>query len=198
MMFLPLTGLSRGATGAPSTMAPAVRQTAIAAQEENLASQEKSRRPAMPLATMIGRILDPVTAKRGFTTADLLTAWDDVVGPRYAGHTQPEKLAWPRGKEGQAVLTVRVDGARALLLQHETGQFIERINAFLGYAAIGQIRIVQRPLEVPARTAPPPLPPLSPDQAAGLDAALSGIDDDLAEALRALGHGVLTDRLAQP
>ena len=45
-----------------------------------------------------------------------------------------------------AVLVVACEGAAALHLQHETGEIISRVNAFLGFSAIGRIRIVQKPV----------------------------------------------------
>ena len=40
----------------------------------------------------------------------------------------------------------------ALHLQHETGEIIDRVNAFLGFNAIGRIRIVQKPVRRPSRS----------------------------------------------
>ncbi len=45
-----------------------------------------------------------------------------------------------------AVLVVACEGAAALHLQHETGEIIGRVNAFLGFSAVGRIRIVQKPV----------------------------------------------------
>ena len=90
-----------------------------------------------------------------------------------------------------------MEGARAVLLQHETPQFIDRINAFLGFGAVGELRIMQKPL---AQAAPKPVPaalPLTPAQAAALDEAVAGMDDELAQSLKRLGEGVLTQSIAQ-
>lgn len=162
-------------------------------------TERQARRGAVALGAAIGKALGPVTARRGFARADLLGAWDAVVGERYAGFTQPEKIAWPRDGEARGgVLTVRVDGARAVLLQHDLPQFIERINAFLGYGAIASVRIVQRPLPRPARPAAAEPPPLPAEDAAALEAQLEGVSDpDLRDSLRRLGTGVLGDGLAE-
>lgn len=150
------------------------------------------------LGAAVGKALGPVTARRGFATADLIGAWDAVVGERYAGFTQPEKIAWPRGGETRGgVLTVRVDGARAVFLQHELPQFIERINAFLGYGAIAAVRLIQRPLPRPTRRAAAAPTPSAEDVAA-LEAQLQTVTDpDLKGSLRRLGLGVAGDRIAE-
>ena len=45
-----------------------------------------------------------------------------------------------------ATLIIACEGFAALQVQHETGEIIGRINAFLGFNAIGRIRIVQKPV----------------------------------------------------
>ena len=54
-----------------------------------------------------------------------------------------------------------MDGPAAVLFQHEAGQIVERTNAFLGYAAVGQIRIVQGPVGAPGGEEPEPTLPIS-------------------------------------
>lgn len=160
-------------------------------------SAAKPRGP-LPLARLIGSALDPVISKRGFAASDLIVNWDTIVGPRYAAFTRPEKLSWPRGKDGKGVLTVHVEGARGIFLQHETEQFIDRINGYLGFGAVGDIRIVQRPMQpkkTTRRTEPRPLPA---DERAVLDKSLEGVESDrLREALARLGEGIIGDRLAR-
>ena len=59
-----------------------------------------------------------------------------------------------KGRPG-ATLVLRVDGARALDVQYKARQIIERINAYFGYAAVAELRIVQAPM----RQLPPARPP---------------------------------------
>ncbi|HZP18586.1 MAG TPA: DciA family protein [Bauldia sp.] len=161
--------------------------------------QNQRRKGAVALAEIVGRILDPVTARRGFAKAELITSWPAIVGPAYADWTVPEKIAWPRPAAGNepapGVLVLRVDGPRAIFVQHEVGQIIERVNAFLGYAAIGQVRIVQGAVEGPAPRGPAPVPPLAAEAERALGETLSDVaDDDLRAALDRLGRGVLGSR----
>ena len=111
----------------------------------------------------VGSFLPGLTRKAfekyGFSTASLAIDWAAIAGAELAAYTAPERLKWPRsversedgaapaekGRSG-ATLVLRVDGARALDVQYKARQIIERINAYFGYAAIAELRIVQAPV----------------------------------------------------
>ncbi len=127
---------------------------------------ERERRSGtLPIAAVIGKVIAPVLAKRGFASADLIGAWSAVVGPRFAATTAPDKITWPRrgasDEPGGATLTIRVEGADAIFLQHEASVIRERVNAFLGFAAIARIKLIQAPVARTdtAGTRPPPPSP---------------------------------------
>jgi hypothetical protein len=162
-------------------------------------AEKPKRRGALPLTALVGRIVDPVIAARGFANGDLVASWPEIVGQAFAGWTEPERIAWPRGEAGKApppgVLHLRVDGPRAVYVQHELPQIIERINAFLGYAAVGQVRIVQKPVlrrQKPARPGPRPLTPAGEAELAATLGEVAG--DRLRGALDRLGRAVLAPR----
>lgn len=139
--------------------------------------------------------------KYGFSAASLITDWTAIVGPEMAAYTAPERLKWPRLPEGPteeqadarskgrpgATLVLRVDGARALDVQYGSRQILERINAYFGYAAVAELRLVQAPVAAsqiaPRRVAPPAAQPLSRDVASIGDPALR-------EALGRLGASI--------
>lgn len=155
----------------------------------------RPKREARPIGALIGSVIEPVCAKRGFATADLISAWSDIVGPRYARSTQPEKLTWPRRDQTNApsgaTLVVRVDAGMAIYLQHEVSLVLERVNGFLGFGAVKTLRIVQGPV-VP-HDAPAPLPEARLSKAA--EGAIADTMSDLPEgplrdALERLGRGV--------
>lgn len=159
--------------------------------------KERRRGPTM-LSELVGRALDPLVTRRGLATADLIAAWPEIIGARYAGSTCPEKIVWARG-DAQAgnggVLHLRVDGPSAIFLQHELDQVVERVNAFLGYAAIARVRLVQAPLARRQREETVGERPLDDAAEARLDTALAAVDDDgLRAALDRLGRGVLARR----
>ena len=101
--------------------------------------------------------------KFGFSAATLLTNWTEVVGKDWAGFTRPERLKWPRRTDaelgddgaaagrGGATLVLRVEPARALDVQYQSKQILERINAYFGYGAIAEIRILQAPIGMPEK-----------------------------------------------
>ena len=166
---------------------------------QNAMSSSRPSRPAQSLARLAGAVLDPLVAKRGFASASLLSAWEDVVGPRYSAISLPEKLTWPRGREGAGILTVRVEGPGAIFLQHDSGPFIERINRYLGFTAIAEIRIVQKPLDRPQRRRRKEPAPLTAAERGRVAAAVAGTANaDLERALTELGERVVADRLPRP
>ncbi len=155
---------------------------------------------ARPLGDLIGASLDRACRRRGFAASDLVADWPDIVGERYAGRVQPTRLDWPRARPGEeeagearpATLTVQTDGATAMMLTHDMPQVIERINGFFGWAAVGRIRILQRPLTPPRRRAPPPLRSLTGAEEAELSARLEPVaGTPLGAALEKLGRAVI-------
>lgn len=163
-----------------------------------MGTRSKQRGPVQ-LARLASKVIDPATAKRGFAKADLVSAWAEIAGPRYGAVTQPERLHWPRSQSSSgAILTVRVNGPAAIFLQHETEQFLDRINAFLGYAAVAELRLVQKPIDSKPRPESPP-PDLPTATKASIRNTVAGVDNDgLRDALEELGQAIARDRLARP
>jgi hypothetical protein len=123
---------------------------------------------ARTVGSLVPRLTQKAFEKFGFSTAQLLTDWGKIVGAELASYSQPERLKWPRNEEADeaakqrqrqgrtgATLMLRVDGPRALEVQYRESQLIDRINAYFGYHAVGEIRIIQAPIKVskPAATA---------------------------------------------
>lgn len=161
-------------------------------------SKPRRRRGPAPVADLVVDVLRPAAKKRGFAGTDLFTHWGEIVGAAYRDVTQPERLSWPRrledgGEEGfePAVLTVRCEGARALLFQHDAPRLLERINAHFGFPAVARLKIVQKPIARPAVARPPRLRKLSAVEEAKVGALTAGIEDEgLRAALTRLGRAV--------
>lgn len=154
---------------------------------------------AVPVADLASGILDPVLRRRAGITVGLVQSWDEIAGQRLAATTRPEKIAWPRRMHEDdpfepGTLVVACEGMAALHLQHETGEVIARVNAFLGFAAIARLKIVQKPVAVAARPRPAPRA-LTGTEAARLAGLVRPIEDDgLREALARLGRSVMGER----
>ncbi len=165
-------------------------------------TQPPRQRRAQMLSELVGRVIDPVTRQRGFAATELLAAWPEIVGARYADCTRPERIVWPKGEEMEgapALLVLRVDGPRAILVQHEAGQILERVNAFLGYAAVGHLRILQAPVRAATRPALPPRPELSGSDEARLRETIDGLPaGPLRTSLEELGRNVIAGAREPP
>lgn len=154
----------------------------------------------VPVSDLAARILNPVLRKRTGISIGLIQSWDEIAGGRLAGRTRPEKLQWPRRMSEDdpfqpATLIVACEGAAALQLQHEAGEVIGRVNAFLGFTAVARIRIVQKPVAPEQRKPRPRLRSLSADEKSGLAKRVEPIEDDgLRVALERLGASVLGSR----
>ncbi len=141
---------------AQMTANTAARRRKSRASAPNFTPDSRNRYSApKPASAFTPRLTRPAFEKFGFPAAALLTDWAAIAGPELAGYTAPERLKWPRQPEapedarGQpaATLVLRVDGPRAIELQHRLPQLIERINSYFGFRAVAQIRIYQAPLE---------------------------------------------------
>ena len=124
----------------------------------------RKRRAAAPLADLVGRCVNEAFSRQGFAAVDIVTHWDDIVGPELAGRSEPMRLYWPRREDPDSVgtLAVRVEGAYAIELQHLAPIVMERVNRYFGWRCVGRIAIRQGP--VTRRAAPPSL--IEPEAAA--------------------------------
>jgi hypothetical protein len=159
----------------------------------------QKRKGPLPLGEIVGRVIEPVTARRGFAKADLIAVWPEIAGPMHASCTAPEKIIWPRhhpeAEEPPAgTLIIRADGPRAIFVQHELPQIVERVNAFFGYRAVAQARVVQGPVGARAPE-PPAAKPMDEVTARRIASETAAVEDDgLRAALERLGRGVFTNR----
>ena len=161
---------------------------------------KKPDRNAVAVSDLATRILDPVLRKRAGISIGLVQSWEDIVGPRLAERSRPEKIQWPRRLRDDdpfepAVLVVACDGASALHIQHETDEIIGRVNALLGFSAIGRIRIVQKPVSPPARREKPVQRALTQQEKTQLAGTVDKIEDEgLRASLERLGASVVGAR----
>ena len=154
------------------------------------------RNAPVPVSDLAVGVLDPVLRKRAGMTIGLVQSWEEIVGERLSASTRPEKIAWPRRMHEDdpfepATLIIACEGFAALHLQHEMGEVIARVNAFLGFAAVGRIKIVQKPVQIAAKPRPR-MRQWSGSEAAKLETLVETIEDDgLRDALARLGRSVI-------
>jgi hypothetical protein len=158
------------------------------------------------VGALVPNIAKKVFEKFGFSTATLLTDWAIIVGADLAAYTAPERLKWSRGYDSAAsgevetgrpgaTLMLRVEPARALDIQYKARLLIDRINAYFGYRAVAEIRLIQAPLLRPAAPAAKrsPAAPLPPQES-----AVTAVDDaELRSALAGLEASIRAQRDAR-
>ncbi|WP_374544902.1 DUF721 domain-containing protein [Rhodoblastus sp.] len=158
----------------------------------------------VPLADLVGAAVDPVLAKQGFGESSLILHWDDIVGERFAACSEPIKLQWPPRPPKRppdapiepATLVLRVAGAMALEVQYAAPVLVERVNAHLGWRAVGRLAIRQGPLSRAGRAAKKP-PPDAAALARAEQAAQGLADENLRQAMVRLGARALTGPAAK-
>jgi len=83
------------------------------------------------VSEIVGKVLEPVIARRAGMTLDLINAWPEIVGEEFRETTRPEKINWPRRAHEDdpfkpAVLVVACENSAALFFQHEQPAILER------------------------------------------------------------------------
>jgi len=157
-----------------------------------VANESPRRFRLSPLADCVEAAVKPSAQKRGLAERRLLAAWRDIVGATLAAQCMPEKLSFPRGKQGEGTLTLRVGGSYALEVQHAEPVILEKIAGYFGYRAVAALRLVQAPLPIKPRAAKRmAAKPLSPSAQQKLEAVTAHAQDaDLRQALERLGAAV--------
>lgn len=153
------------------------------------------------------KIAEIAYARHGAAWAGLLSNWPEIVGSPLSDICVLEKVKWPGGQKGKnaaatskhqkigGVLVLKVAWGRALEVQHSTPQIIDRINAYYGYQAISQIKIIQGNVQKPRQTKKKTLAPLNREQHQRLDDQMRTIEDEtLKQALLRLARGVLAEK----
>ncbi|HEY0236755.1 MAG TPA: DciA family protein, partial [Afipia sp.] len=105
---------------------------------------------AKSLSALLAGVFTDAFARQGFAARELVTRWAEIAGEDIAAYCEPLKIQWPRPVEGQpqepATLILRVEGPRALEIQHSSTVILERVNRFFGWSAIGKLALRQAPL----------------------------------------------------
>lgn len=145
-----------------------------------------------PLADLVAVCVADAFARQGFSSREIVTHWDEIVGAEIAALAEPVRMQWIRNRDPDdsppATLVLRVEGPAALEIQHMSGLILERVNRYLGWQAVDKLSLRQSPLTRRRR-----LPRLRIDAtvAAGIAAQMTGIaDGGLRAALGRLGAAI--------
>ena len=146
-----------------------------------------------PLADLVAACVARAFERQGFASGEIVTHWDDIVGPEIAAHAEPIRMQWVRGRDPDesppATLVLRVEGPAAIEIQHMSGVIVERVNRYLGWQAVGRLALRQAPLMRCRRK--PPRPKIDESAAAAIAARMTGITDEgLRTALGRLGAAI--------
>lgn len=148
---------------------------------------------ARPLADLVAGCVSDAFARQGFTSCEIVTHWEDIVGPDIAAFAEPIRMQWIRTRDPDestpATLVLRVEGPAAIEIQHQSGVIIERVNRYFGWQAVGSLALRQAPLT--RRRRKPKRPAIDEKLAAGIAAGMTGIaDEKLRAALGRLGAAI--------
>lgn len=148
-----------------------------------MTNQKKDGRRAYEgLATLVPEIRSitrQALGTRGFSGADILESWVDIVGPDLSKGVRPEKLVFEKNNRSHGTLVVKTaGGAFAMLFEHQKRRVIERINAFFGYPAVSNIKMIQGALKLPTPVAVQPKRPIAPEKLNELSDKVCVIEDE--------------------
>lgn len=115
---------------------------------------------ARPVAELVPQVGGQAFRRFGFTQSAIVERWAEIVGERYARHSRPESLVFPRGQKEGGTLKVGVTGALAPMLRHVEPQVIERVNRILGYAAVAKVVLSHADVDFRAPKGPQPVAPV--------------------------------------
>lgn len=155
--------------------------------------EPKRRNRTLSVADALSGALDPVLKKRGFASRDILAHWHVMAPAPYDRVAIPDKLVWPRGErraEG-ATLVLRCAAGHALALSHEGPRVAAAVNRYFGFVLVEAVRLSAEPFTPGSGERDEKSPQPSQSVIAKVGAQVADVeDDDLREALRALGHAL--------
>ncbi|MHB8283716.1 MAG: DUF721 domain-containing protein [Caulobacteraceae bacterium] len=106
------------------------------------------RRGPPPAARALNKTLKALEEKFGDSGPGvrmLAQRWREIVGEVLGRRTEPVKLVRPK-RGGAGSLEIKVDGAAAALIQHQSADILGRVNLILGPGSVDKLRIVQGPI----------------------------------------------------
>jgi hypothetical protein len=141
--------------------------------EEKINAPRIATRGPRRLGGLAGPTARGLAAGKGFAIMAIATRWADIAGPQLGPHARPVSIT-PGG-----IMTVRVEGAAALLIQHQQRELIQRIANVAGSGVVTSLKIVQGPIARARTIAPkPPAPHLSAAEEEAVRQSVSKVSDE--------------------
>ncbi len=105
------------------------------------------------LTREVQKLARPLLGQHGFSQVELISHWSEIIGLDLAQGVKPIKLTFPAKDRMNGTLHVRTaGGAFALLLEHQKGRIMEKVNTYFGYPAISNLKIEQGGIHLPNHT----------------------------------------------
>lgn len=141
------------------------------------------------VADVLERVLKKNNLTKGFQTASILKAWDDVVGKQLARTTRAVAL-----RDGTMIVRVQ-DNTAANFFTMQRHIYLERLQAALGERAPKELRFEQGALEIKAREVKPRPVQLTRAEQARIESLVEAAPDDLLPAARRAAESLARVRL---
>ena len=151
----------------------------------------KRRFHTVSLSSATKSVVNKEFRRRGFTVAEVVTQWPNILGQTLAEVTHPVKLTYPVGRGDGGTLLLMVVPGFGLAVESNHPLIIERINTHFGHPCVSRLKLLQGPLPVIER---PQNHVLDPEQASEgrklkVKALVGAVqNDDLRERLRRIGQ----------
>ena len=161
------------------------------------------RKGPQALQSLLEECLEPSLKAKGFASSAIHLRWPEIAGRELALWSEPVTLRWPTQAPGAdrqapkagAILTIKVEGAFALDLQHQTAQVMQRVNSFFGWRCVDRIVLKQGPVRKAVDSKRRAKPVLSVQASRDLDTLLEPVENPALKAVLArLGVGVMGKR----
>lgn len=131
------------------------------------------------LTREVQKLARPLLRQHGFVQVELIAHWSDIMGAELAVGVKPIRITFPTKDRMNGILHVRTaGGAFALLLEHQKGRIIEKVNTYFGYPAISALKIEQGGVHLPHPAEVEPEWPLSEEELRPLLDKVNGISDE--------------------
>lgn len=150
-------------------------------------SEKYSKRNShsLNLGRVIAQVVKPVMRKRGFYDVDIISDWENIVGPEWAKQTSPHKLNFNAHTRRSGTLYILVAPGASVLIQHIEPMIIDRVNTYFGFDAVSRLKIIHG--HVVARE----INKEKPKEQAPMPEVEGVADPDLKLALQRLGQGLV-------